>query len=290
MKNFFKYLTPGEEERKWGLFLNSAGRMRVNPSEPYPDIKHPTGYYFKWDSGRELQEYQINYITRGEGIFELEKGKYRVSAGNILYLEPNNWHRYRPISTKGWTENYIGFSGSLANRFMLALSNGRKRPIIRCGLDDDIMGIFNELFNLVLNEKPGFQMMASGLLVQLIGKILSLEKGKSFTGKSIERKIEQARFLIQQNIENRIDLQALAGEYNLGYSYFRRMFREYTGVSPSQYHLQLRLIKAKEMLLTSDQEIKEIAYHLGFETVQYFNRVYKAKMGVTPGSVRKANR
>jgi hypothetical protein len=63
MEDFFKYLTVGEEDREWGLYLNVSGRSHVGPYKTYPSRAHPSSYYFSWGNGRVLQEYQGNYIT-----------------------------------------------------------------------------------------------------------------------------------------------------------------------------------------------------------------------------------
>jgi hypothetical protein len=70
MNSFFKYLTPSKEDEKWGLFLKVAGRETIVKESIYPNSTHPGSYYFIWENGRSLDEYQINYITEGSGIYE----------------------------------------------------------------------------------------------------------------------------------------------------------------------------------------------------------------------------
>ena len=65
------------------------------------------------------------------------------------------------------------------------------------------------------------------------------------------------------------------------------MFKKYTGVPPVQYHLDLKILRAKEMLLSTDKIIKEISYDLGFQSIYYFSRVFKKKLGVSPSEIRK---
>ena len=69
MLDFFKYLTPSEEDINWGLYLNVAGKANIKARTDYPSPRHPNGYYFTWEKGRILHEYQINYITDGGGIY-----------------------------------------------------------------------------------------------------------------------------------------------------------------------------------------------------------------------------
>jgi AraC-like DNA-binding protein len=65
------------------------------------------------------------------------------------------------------------------------------------------------------------------------------------------------------------------------------MFKKYTGVPPVQYHLDLKILRAKEMLLYTDKSVKEISYDLGFQSIYYFSRIFKNKLGVSPSEIRK---
>ena len=106
MKDYFKYLTSAQEDIDWGLYLNVAGAAKILPKTLYTPVEQPSEYYFKWETGRILQEYQLNYITKGTGIYENKYGKFHVKPGSILLTFPNEWHRYRPIRTTGWMEKF----------------------------------------------------------------------------------------------------------------------------------------------------------------------------------------
>ena len=76
----------------------------------------------------------------------------------------------------------------------------------------------------------------------------------------------------------------------MGYSSFRKLFKEYTGLAPTMYQHDLRLQRAKELLSTTDDSIKEIAYRLNFESPDYFSSKFKAKTGMKPSEFRAMNR
>jgi transcriptional regulator GlxA family with amidase domain len=162
-----------------------------------------------------------------------------------------------------------------------------KQPIINCGIKEEIIDTYIKINDLVEKERPGFQQIASGMVVKLLGYIVSFEKQKGFSGKPIAKVIEQIRFIMRQNTNSELDLKQLAQEHNVGYSYFRKMFKKYTGVSPGQYHLQLRIIRAKELLVSTDKSIKEISIELGFQNIHYFSLFFKKKLGISPSDFRK---
>ncbi len=286
MKDFFQYLTVGEEDKNWGLYLNVTGKAEIAPHTEYPSSGHPTGYYFNWDHGRTLNEFQLNYITEGTGIFEDERGAHPLLPGSIMLVRPGNSHRYKPEQKTGWIENYIGFNGELAHKF-LSIPSFRNVSVIRCGIREEIIDIYFKIFDLAKEEEPGFQQVSSGLIVKLLGHLIAYDKKRNFSGKHIEKVIQVVRFQMREHLDQKVDLERLAEEHSIGYAYLRKMFKKYTGVSPHQYHLEMRIMGAKELLLTSDRSIKEIAFDLGFESVHYFSRIFKKKTGLSPSEWRR---
>jgi AraC-like DNA-binding protein len=83
-------------------------------------------------------------------------------------------------------------------------------------------------------------------------------------------------------------MEDIASRLNMGYTWFRRMFRQYTGITPLQYLLQLRIQLACEMLLSERKTVKEIAFELNFETPFYFSRLFKEKTGFSPMEYKRA--
>ena len=63
---------------------------------------------------------------------------------------------------------------------------------------------------------------------------------------------------------------------------FRRLFREYFGMSPVDYRNNIRLTVAKSKLQSSEYNVSEAAYESGFTNLSYFSRLYKKKYGHTP--------
>ena len=94
---------------------------------------------------------------------------------------------------------------------------------------------------------------------------------------------------LMKDVDNPRDVEAIARELGVSYSWFRKTFKEYTGISPAQYQLQQRLLKAKEMLTGTDINISDIAYALKFVNTGQFSTFFKHKEGVTPSDFRKRN-
>lgn len=285
MTDHFKYTTKNNDDIQWGLFINVAGSATISNTTNYPPEGHPSGYQFNWRKGRILREYQLNYITKGDGIIETSNGTFRIPEGSIILLYPGVWHRYRPLK-KGWSEHYVGFNGDFATRIFENDFFIGQHPIIHVGFREELHTLFHEIQKLVQSEKPGYQQICAGLVHTILGIIMSIKKNEDFEGQEIEKIIRKSCLIIRDHIGKNLNMVSLASDLNTGYSNFRKKFKKYTGLSPVQYHISLRIQHAKELLCNSDLSIKEISYQLEFNSIDYFSRIFKSKTGKTPSEYR----
>ena len=114
-------------------------------------------------------------------------------------------------------------------------------------------------------------------------------KNNYFGDSEIVKKIAKARMIMREQLRGEADLKGIAGELNMSYFWFRKMFKQYTGLSPAQYLLQIKTQKAKALLVSSSMTIKEIAYQLDFESPNYFTPFFKERTGHTPIEFRKTS-
>ena len=82
--------------------------------------------------------------------------------------------------------------------------------------------------------------------------------------------------------------EELAKEIGLGYSAFRKRFREYTGMAPLEYQIALRIRRASRLLTSTSIPIAEIAADTGFNTPNYFSRFFRKATGLSPAEFRKS--
>jgi len=286
MEDFFKYLSASDTDKSWGIYLNVVGKSHITSGVAYPSRKHPSGYYFSWENGRILREYQLIYITDGKGILETKHEKYNILSGNIIVIRKGEWQRYRPLIKTGWTEYYVGFDGKLADHFLGEQKVLKGAYVVNPGIKEELVDSFLKIFELVDSEEPGYQQIASSLIIKMIGYIVAFEQRKNLTGTRNEQIVQQVRFYLREYIENATNIKDIAIKNSISYSHLRKIFKEYTGLSPHQYLLDLKINKAKELLRVTNKSIKEISYDLGFESTQYFSRLFKCKAGISPTEFR----
>lgn len=283
-----KYMLATERDLKWGLTVSTVGYEEIAPGDPYPTKGHADGYYFNIEKGRVLNEYQLLYNPEGEGVFESAHcPQTKLKAGDMFLLFPGEWHTYHPNPRVGWKSHWIGFKGRNMDDRVKAGFLTPEKPIYHVGYSAIIEGLYRRAFAAAREEAAYSQQEMAGLVNHLIGKMYSLERNIELSRNQQQvDMIDKARWRIRESLESETTIQGIAEELGVSYSNFRKLFKEYTGLSPSTYQQELRLLRAKELLSTTDLSIKEIAYRLNFESPDYFSAKFKAKMGIKPSEVK----
>lgn len=286
--NHIQYLGSSPLDEKWGLTVTTVGYQRIPAHSTYPSAKqHPQGYVFNPQNGRTLSEYQLVYISEGSGFFESAScKKQKIKAGTMLLIFPDEWHTYYP-EENGWYEHWVGFRGNMienwiANKFFL-----KEKPVFEIGISSTIIGLYEDMDAYASKEDAGYQQLISSIVLYLMGEIYFKVKNSAFKESTTVRKINEAKTIMKRNISQPISAESIAKQLNVSYSWLRSRFKAYTGISPTQYHLNLRYLKAKEMLCTTQLSISDIAFALNFETVSQFSSFFTKKEGMSPSTFKK---
>jgi transcriptional regulator GlxA family with amidase domain len=99
--------------------------------------------------------------------------------------------------------------------------------------------------------------------------------------------MKKAMLLLRARVEERISMETVATTLHVSYAWFRKTFRQYTGMPPRQYFIQLKIEKARLLLNDTNRSVKEIAYDLNFDYPNHFSKLFKAKTGLSPEQYRK---
>lgn len=287
----FKYLIVNDKDRKFGLWVNTVGFQAIRPNTPYPLRDHPSGYYFNTGKGRVLHEYQLVYITKGKGLFKSDSTpEEEVPKGRVIILFPGQWHTYQPLQQTGWNEYYIGFEGPIIDGIIKNSFIDKNNQILEVGLNEELVSLFSRAINVAESDKISSQQYLSGMVLHMVGMILSISKNKKFEVGEIDQKIEQAKIIMNENVFKNIDPEELAQKLNISYSWFRKVFKDYTGYAPAKYFQELKLRKAKQLLVETNQSVKEISYSLDYKTTEHFFSLFKKHTGYTPLEYRSFGR
>ena len=286
------YLVTSQEDELWGLTVTTVGHQKICENESYPPKNHPFEYYFNVDKGRILNEYQLLYITDGNGVFTFGSSKQScfITEGKMFFLMPGVWHTYKPIENSGWNEYWIGFKGEIIQKIVDEGFFLNRAPVFNIGLNERIIDLYLKAIEIAREERAGYQQALSGIVMHILGLMYYRDKTRDFEDEELIKKINKAKVIMRESVYKNLVAEDVAKLLNISYSGFRRAFKEFTGTSPSQYMLELKLNEAKLMLSASNQSVKEISYSLNFENPDYFPIFFKKRTGLTPGEYRNATK
>ena len=283
-----KYIAKNNRDEQWGLTVCSVGYQKVNPDEDYPPHKHNQEYIFRPENGRILSEYQMLYIVEGEGVLHTRHGgRINIKEGDMFLLFPGEWHSYHPNPSTGWKEYWIGFRGINMDSRVSAGFFQKENPVYNIGYSEYVISLYSEAIRVAQSQEKYFQQLLAGIVNHLLGIVFSTHENRKLMESSSPMLIDNARSYMQSMVENDMKMPEVAAYLNMSYSSFRHMFKQYTGMAPSQYYINLKIQKAKEMLRSTSATIKEISYHLHFDTPEYFTKIFRKKTGMSPSRFRE---
>ncbi|MFC4299264.1 GlxA family transcriptional regulator [Castellaniella hirudinis] len=100
-------------------------------------------------------------------------------------------------------------------------------------------------------------------------------------------KLTEVVTLMENNLEEPISKEELAQFIQVSVRQLERLFQEHLKSTPSAYYLELRLRRARQLLLGSEQSIIDVAAACGFVSVTHFTHRYRDYFGTTPGRERR---
>jgi AraC-like DNA-binding protein len=288
LKHTFHYLTVTDDMRKNSLYVIGGGTTSVSAGLSYPPADHPGHHLFRWHEGRILYEYQLVYITRGGGTLESKSsGSTTLLPGDLFMLFPNEWHRYSPSLQAGWDEHWVAFRGDRVQQIIEELNISRETPVFRTDVTNLLQREFVRIEEELSEASLGYQNIVAARIELILAMAVASNLRATLGTGDAQQIIKRAKALMVEQIGLQVNMEDIARELNVGYSWFRKTFRTFTGLSPGEYQLQVRITRASEFLRCSNLSISEIGALCGFESAYYFSRIFKKKTGVPPSEFRQ---
>lgn len=287
--SWFRSLPVTPNLKSLGAYVLGAGFASVPPHSRCPPNRQSTNHA-PATAGRTLPAWQFVYITHGSGVFSSEFHRDEpVRAGDLIILFPQAWHSYHPLPNTGWKEYWIEFDGDYIRRLISHTGFKSDAPIQYVGIHDGILDLFLKAIAHLRNEPPEYPLLLGSLAAQLIAQVLSTVKSPGQNGQANGGIIREARRWLIHDPGSAENLNDLASQLNVNYSTFRRRFKAETGISPRQFALEARIHKASDLLVRTEATTRAIAELCGMDS-QYFSKLFKKKIGLTPTAFRQRHR
>jgi AraC-like DNA-binding protein len=149
----------------------------------------------------------------------------------------------------------------------------------------ELTDLINKLFQTITGDNVLKDALAdlafNELVIRLLQtqSLLSLDIAKTKTNKVLQH----IRNYIHANLSESITVEILEKQANMSKSSLFRLFKNELGITPIEYIIRTRMQQAKS-LLRKTRSVKETCFSLGFNDVNYFVRLFKSRVGVTPGA------
>ena len=256
------FRTPLGIEKDLGLWVDRIGES-VSSDKP--------------EKLRILGLYAAVYVEKGEGYYISGTSSAKnVKAGDVMIVYPKIPTRYYPEDE--WKSLWIVWGGPEAERLE---KTGYLKEVIVHDRAESVKKAYMALFRIKSREDIESVLERKKILIQMILDLYKSSKEKTVAsqneivmGKLIDR--------ITENPCRDYSIVKLASECNMSPTHFRRIFDKYTGSSPKEFILSLKISRAKQ-LLSEGKSIKEAAELAGFNDIFYFMRAFKKMTGVTAG-------
>lgn len=246
-------------------------------------------------------------------IYFIVDGKFEWTIdhqGHILY--PGDVALILPGQTIGGSKGYLDIgtlfylSIEIANREELAAEglgkwstlSERERhtiakflmlnntPVIKM---KEAANILHETHVEMMNQELGYITRVNHLVDWLLITICRQSRRQASSRRDFPQTFMKLEQTLRQNLAHQWTVEEMAAQFGLGTTAFTEKVKHYTGFSPLNYLINIRVSEAIKRLKRPDASVTDIALETGFYSSQHFSTTFKKLTGYTPGEFRKSN-
>ena len=268
--------------------------MRVDTPDAvatsFPFCLYEEGYF---EAGKEYYTirdgkpmYLLLYTVSGSGTVKVDGKMRQLPAGYATVIDCREKHEYRTVSKEPWCFHWVHFDSAVMEGYRKMLIeefdtwkvSEQLRFVRYLERVHDLSTEENAMLRYAL-----FSDLVSGLLLVLGNSSVTSESQRDVDSDAVRT---ACRF-IEENLKSDISIDQLASLVHLSKFYFIRLFKRLMGVSPYQYVQITRINRAKELLMSTDFRINEIADAVGFSSAMRFTKFFSDMTGMSPSVFRK---
>lgn len=283
-----------------GVVLTSEIEVTRLVSDFYYEFPEDFDY-----AGESHPGWEFVYVEKGRVSVGADNATYILKKGEMVCHKPFEFHTIKPYEGKA-AVIIICFEASneymeYFNNKILSVNQRQKQYLNDIAKMGGMVFLPKEPLDIVRDGQMDISPSASALKLQFVKNAIQLlllslmeadmtEKQSRIT---IYEHVTQRQTLtknimeyLNENIDKAVTLENISNNFSYSLSSIKRIFKEETGNSIILYLNNLRMCRAKELLLSSDLSIGSIALALGFSNVYYFSTAFKKKWGISPTKFR----
>ncbi|MBQ7943140.1 MAG: helix-turn-helix domain-containing protein [Lachnospiraceae bacterium] len=248
--------------------------------------RHPSSFVMSRPEGLPCF---VLLIIRTHGSFQIDNEHYQVSPGAALILAPGTPYSYSNPDGE-YMDDWLHFTVADEEAFIAKLS------FINVPLSLENTESYTTLVRQIMLEhsytpQPYSDENIDALFHVLINHLLIHQQNATQTANIFPYKaqLQSLRLELQNSFLNTPDIKESAASIGISESYFQHLYSELFGISYQQDVIHFRIEYAKNLLLTTELPVEEIAELCGYNNEIHFYRQFKKIAGSTPAKFRKTH-
>jgi AraC-like DNA-binding protein len=233
--------------------------------------------------------YEIYFLQKGTRTFFLSNALYKLEAPVLIIIPPHALHKTEGMA---FTRCNVNVAESYLDEFQKHVLDSNTLNVINLSREQATT-FSNVLDNMIEVDKKNkySDYVIKSLFSYLIYSISKLEHNNNAPNTSNSQAVSPLILKIidylNYNYMEKTTLLDLSKKFFISKGTLIYNFNKYLGCSPIDYLLNIRLTKAKELLLKNKKSVNEISELCGFSSANYFGLIFKQKEGLSPLAYKK---
>ena len=229
------------------------------------------------------KDYYLLYVIQGTLKGLNPDGRATINAGEVVVMPPKKSYCFDCYADEVVYFLCVHFTGSQALEKLQKYGIQIFPNINKLNSVHNIPRYFKSIFDVLASEND-FRVEESSILLER----LFVEMARSIKNKENEEMtLKKSIRYINENYTTEIKITDLAKMENMCMTAYDAAFKKQLGISPIKYIINLRIQFAKELLETSNISVKEISLMSGYGNFNYFSRIFKEYVSMSPSEYRK---
>ena len=233
---------------------------------------------------------KIYYILKGEGRIVINGRQYFPKPGQICIMPANTVQSYEAINDNAYLKYWTHFVLNSGGRSIFDII---QVPYVLDVASSDLRSRIETIFINMTAHQDNKSFVSNIMLESYIRELVAIyldiagiEHVNIIQGKDNDRQSEILAY-INENIDKKISIDALAKKLYLHPNYFIKYFKKSFGISPAKFINKKKTALACDMLCAEGLNISEIATQLGYSDIYHFSKVFKKYTGFSPAYYRR---
>ena len=250
----------------------------------YQVFSGPT-VYTERPEGRN--DWQLLYIESGEVSLVVNDKTQIVKKDSIILFPPHLPQHYYYHKAHKPIIYWVHFSGRDVDKILKHYKISPSETVFYIGVCLNLPTLFNQIINELQLRNEKYEEMTVYKLNEILLYINRALDNSSVKDNDTSTLIKSAKLYFNENYNQDINIKSYANSLNMTPCWFIQKFKELTGVTPTQYILNVRITNAQNLLRYSKYNVSETATAVGYTNTFYFSRIFTKHTGISPSEYKK---